>query len=219
MMPAPMPVATLMNRKFSSSGQCAVRSPSAMMFTSLSTRTGTGRDRWTWRTTSNPSQPGMIGGFTGMPVACSTGPGSPIPDAGQIRGVPACLAEQPQPFIDYTVQDSHRAVGHILRQPALREHLPAEIRDGDDHVRGPDIHCQDYAGGRVEGKARRRPAAAGARLPGGAHEPRDHQRVDAGSDGGAGQPGGQGQFRAGPGLAVAKELEEVAGAGQAAAGL
>ena len=85
----------------------------------------------------------MIGGFTGMPVACSTGPGSPIP-------TPARSSERPgppppssaQPFGDHPVQHSLRAVGHVLRQPPLREHVPAEVRDGDDHVRGPDVDRQ-----------------------------------------------------------------------------
>ena len=43
------------------------------------------------------------------------------------------------------------------------------------------------------------------------------QRIDAGGDGGAGQPRGQRQFRAGPGLPVAQELKEVTGAGPGAA--
>ena len=166
--------------------------------------------------TSNPSQPGMIGGLTGMPVACSTGSGEPDPGAGQVRGAAASLGKQLQPFLDHAVQDNRGTGCDILRQPALREHFSVEVGDGDDHVGGPDVDREDYPGGGVEGKARRRPAARGARFPGGANEPRAHQRIDAGGNGGAGESGGLGEFRAGPGFAVAQELEEVAGAGQAA---
>ena len=55
--------------------------------------------------------------------------------------------------------------------------------------------------------------------PAGPTSPGVHQRVDAGGDGGAGQAGGEGQFGAGAGLAVAQQLEQVAGPGQTAGGL
>jgi hypothetical protein len=79
--PDPMPVATLTKIMCSVSGHIAERSPRAMMFTSLSTSTGTGKACWTLPGTSNPSQPRMSGGFDGFPVLCSTGPGRPIPTA------------------------------------------------------------------------------------------------------------------------------------------
>ncbi len=156
----------------------------------------------------------MMGGLTGIPVACSTGPGSPMPMPARSAGVPAGLAEQRLAFLDHPAQDGLRAVGDVLREPPLGEDVAAEVGDGNDHVRGADVDCQDSAGGGVEGKARRRPAAAGARLTGGSHQAGGDQGVDAGGDGGAGQAGGQGQFGAGPGLAVAEQLEEVAGPGK-----
>ena len=72
-----------------SSDQC---SPRAMMLTSLSTSTG--RVVAARRTSSGiekPSQPGMIGGLTGCPVAKLDGPGHPDPDAPHVprrRGRP-----------------------------------------------------------------------------------------------------------------------------------
>ena len=79
MIPAPMPVATLTKIRSDASGQAAVCSPSAMMLTSLSTRTGAENVFFSAPGRSNRSQPGMIGGLIGLPVENSTGPGSPIP--------------------------------------------------------------------------------------------------------------------------------------------
>ena len=79
MIPLPMPVATLTNMRWSTSGNPMACSPSAMMFTSLSTTTSEPSSARTKPGTSNPSHPGMIGGLVGRPVACSTGPGRPMP--------------------------------------------------------------------------------------------------------------------------------------------
>src|SRR4051794_38165264 len=77
--PDPMPVATFTKSRCSTSAYSVVCSPSAMMFTSLSTRTGPGSSRPSRPATSYESQPGMIGGWFGRPVLCSTGPGRPTP--------------------------------------------------------------------------------------------------------------------------------------------
>ena len=79
MIPAPMPVATLTKMRSVVSGQAVVRSPRAMMLTSLSTKTGESKDSLRAPGTSNRSQPGMIGGLIGRPVENSTGPGRPMP--------------------------------------------------------------------------------------------------------------------------------------------
>ncbi|MCY1232904.1 hypothetical protein D9M72_454200 [compost metagenome] len=82
-------------------------------------------------------------------------------------------------------------------------------------MRGADVDCQDRAGGGVEGKARRRPATAGTGLTGRAHQSGGDERVDAGGHRGPCQASRQGQFGPGAGLAVAEQLEEVAGPGKA----
>ena len=78
-MPQPIPVATFTNSRCSTPDQCDHCSPRAMMLTSLSTSTGAPSSLPKRSGTANASQPGMIGGFTGRPVECSTGPGRPIP--------------------------------------------------------------------------------------------------------------------------------------------
>ena len=140
-------------------------------------------------------------------------------DAGEVFLAAAGLVQQVGALRQHAVQHGLRAVGDVLGQPALRQHGSAQVRDGDDHVGGAHVDRQHDAGGGVEGKARRRPAAAGAGLAGRSNQSGVHQRVDAGRDGGAGQSGGESQLGAGAGLAVAQELEQVPGTGQAAGGL
>ena len=74
-----MPVATLTYSRWSTSDHDVTCSPRAITLTSLSTRTGTGNWRARCAGMSNSCHPGMIGGFAGRPVECSTGPGTPIP--------------------------------------------------------------------------------------------------------------------------------------------
>ncbi len=74
-----MPVATLTRRRSVTSGHASRCSPRAMMLTSLSTSTGTSKYAPSIPGTSASSQPGMIGGLFGCPVAYSTGPGRPRP--------------------------------------------------------------------------------------------------------------------------------------------
>ena len=105
MMPLPMPVATLTNIRWSTSRNPMCCSPSAMTLTSLSTTT-TRAERRLARTpgTSKPSQPGMIGGFVGRPVACSTGPGSPMPTPARSRESRAGAAHEPAAVVDDPAQ-------------------------------------------------------------------------------------------------------------------
>ena len=80
MMPQPTPVPILTNSRSSTvRASPACISPSAMMFTSLSTSTGQPR---CWESTDRTGywfQPGMIGGATGTPSRKDTGPGTPTP--------------------------------------------------------------------------------------------------------------------------------------------
>ena len=86
MTPDPMPVATFTKMRWSTSGQESSRSPSAMMFTSLSTSTGASKLSRNQPGTSNRSQPGMIGGLMGRPRAVLDGPGQPDADREQVAG-------------------------------------------------------------------------------------------------------------------------------------
>ena len=140
-------------------------------------------------------------------------------DAGEVLRAAAGLAEQRGPFRHHPVQHGLRAVGDVLGQPALGQHRSTQVRDGNVHVGGADVDRQHHAGGGVEGKARRRPAAAGTGLACRPYESGVHQCVNAGRDGGTRQAGGQGQFGAGAGLAVAQQLEQVPSTGHAARGL
>ena len=100
MMPEPMPVATLISTRSSTSVRCTCCSPSAMMLTSLSTRTGTAYSRWRRPGTSYLSQPGMIGGLIGRPVACSTGPGRPMPIAARCLTGRRCAFSSARTVVD-----------------------------------------------------------------------------------------------------------------------
>ncbi len=75
-----MPVPILTSRKSSTDrASPACSSPSAIRFTSLSTSTGQPSSWPIASRTGNRSQPGMIGGTTGMPSRKLTGPGTPMP--------------------------------------------------------------------------------------------------------------------------------------------
>ena len=124
-----------------------------------------------------------------------------------------------QPVLDHAVQDNRRAVGDVLRQPSLREHFPVEVRDGDDHVRGPDVHREHHRAAGLKAKRDGGLPPLELASPAGPTSPETISASMREATVERARPGGQRQFRAGPGLAVAQELEEVAGAGQAAAAL
>ncbi len=97
MMPHPMPVATLTKRTCSLTSPRDQYSPRPMTFTSLSTRIGTSKCSESKSGTTTPSHPGMIGGRTTVPVANSTGPGTPIPMALTSSGArPLALSISPK---------------------------------------------------------------------------------------------------------------------------
>jgi hypothetical protein len=88
------------------------------------------------------------------------GPRQAHAHSGDVIHGASCLGQEQQAFAHHAVQHGFRPVRHILRQALLGEDLAVKVRDGDDHVRGPHIHCQHHTDGGVEGKARRRPSAA-----------------------------------------------------------
>ena len=94
-----MPVPILTNRKSSTDlARPACCSPSAMMFTSLSTSTGQPSSLASVSRTGKWFQPGMIGGDTGTPSRKLTGPGTPgagADEAGGRRRRPAACRPAP----------------------------------------------------------------------------------------------------------------------------
>jgi hypothetical protein len=151
----------------------------------------------------------MMGGFTGRPVSCSTGPGQSDAHAGEVAGFPPCLGNKLAAGGHYATQDYLWSVCNLLPQSPFGEDAAAEVGDGNNHVGSTDVDRQDHARGGVEGKARRRPSPAGARLTSGSNQTRTDQRINAGSDSGTGQSSGDCELGPGAGLAVAEKLEEV----------
>ena len=126
-MPQPTPVPILTNRKsLTVRLSPACLSPSAMMFTSLSTRTGAPRCCDNTDRTGNWSQPGMIGGATGTPSRKLTGPGTPTP-APWISGA---MPVRPQLVhqLEGDREDDVGALPHVRRLARVRDDLAARRR-------------------------------------------------------------------------------------------
>ena len=158
----------------------------------------------------------MIGGFTGLPVACSTGPGRPMPmPARSLRARPTWLSSPvPSATTRSSTASGPSATSWASRRSAST--LPPRSVTAMITWVAPTSTARTDAGGGVEGKARRRPAAAGAGLTGGPHQPETHQGIDPCGHGGPGQAGGESQFGPGAGLAVAEQLEKIPGTGHRA---
>ncbi len=158
---------------------------------------------------SNPSQPGMIGGLVGRPVANSTGPGTPMPTPATSSAVrPASL----------------RMVDQIVHSRLSTSSGPSAISIGS--VSSPITSAPRSVTARVAWVAPRSAASTtrecgskanrvGGRppderaSPAAADQTGGDQLVDPGGDGGAGQPGEVGQLRSGPSAAVAQELKKI----------
>ena len=210
MMPAPMPVATLMNTRSATSRRWACCSPSAMMFTSLSTSTGTANARCTWPGTSYRSHPGMIGGLIARPVECSTGPGRPIPIAASSRDVATLVGEQLADHLLDPAEHALRTERDVERHRPLGEDPAVEVGDRGGRVGGAEVDTDHDPGSGVEGQQRRRPAAG--RDPSERHhEAEPHQRFQPGGDRRPGQSGGLDELRPGARLTVPEKVEDVAG--------
>ena len=188
-------------------------SPSAITLTSLSTTTGQPSSARTKPGTSKPSHPGMIGGFVGRPVACSTGPGSPMPDTGHVvrraadRGERAGgRARRPTPA------PARGPSGDVEVDELAGQHRGREVGDRQAHVGRADVGGEHDAGRRVEGELRRRAATRRRRLAGRADQLGGQQGVDALGDRRSTEPGDGGQLAARPRHAVAQDLQQLAGA-------
>ena len=210
MMPEPMPVATLTSTRSSTSVRCTCCSPSAMMLTSLSTSTGTAYSRWRRPGTSYLSQPGMIGGLIGRPVACSTGPGRPMPIAARCLSGRRCAFSSDAHGRGHPAQHHLGALGHVEALAHLAEDLAREVGQRGAHVGGADVDADHDLGRGVEREQRRRASAGRARAAERRHQLQAHQYVDPGGDGRPGQAGGVGELGARPRSAVAQQLEDVA---------
>ena len=141
-------------------------SPSAITLTSLSTTTTSPRLGGTKPGTSNPSQPGMIGGFVGRPVACSTGPGSPMPTPAMSRGRRPAAATSRRPCSTTQRQHVLRTEGDVEVDELVGQHGRRQVGDGQPDVGGADVGGEHDARRRVEGELRRRATTRRRRLAG-----------------------------------------------------
>ena len=204
-----MPVATLTNIRWSTSGYARNRSPSAITLTSLSTTTSAPRsDSPTKPRTSKPSQPGMIGGLVGRPVANSTGPGRPMPTptTSAIRR-PAAAHEGAAP-IDDPRQDLVRADRDVEVDDVVGEHGCGEVGDGEAHVGGTDVGTEHEPRPRVEGEPCRRASTGRRRLTSGGHQRAGDEGVDALGDRRATEAGGSRQLTTGAWCPVTEQLQQ-----------
>ena len=186
-MPQPMPVPTLTNSRCSTSRQFAQCSPSAMMFTSLSTSTGRvvalgeaspGPEK--------PSQPGMIGGATGPPGGELDRPGHADADAAHVRRVaPGPLEQGVEALLDPVEHGlgavGDRPVGHRLGEDLAAEVAQREARVGRAEVgREHDAGAERLNASRRAGARRSRPPrrpAAAVRAASSCVDPLRHRRA------------------------------------------
>ena len=152
----------------------------------------------------------MIGGFVGRPVECSTGPGRPMPTAARSPGRRSWVASSVADRPGHPGQHDLGPLRHLERLPGLGQHGAGEVGDHQRDVGRADVDAGHDAGVRVHREQRGR-AAAGRGAAAGRHQPQRHQLVDPGGDRRAGQTGRLGELGAGPGTAVAQQLEEVTG--------
>ena len=208
MMPEPMPVATLTKRKWST-GPGVLRSPRAMMLTSLSTQDGTSDVLVTHPGTSKPSHPGMIGGLTGRPVLNCDGAGQP--DADRRSGRRGCgrAVEQgvaPGPAGTAPARGPRRCRLRFGRWRA-RAH---QVGEGEVGVAGAEVGREHDAGeGRSATREGGRPpveaaSATGPTRPRSARASRRRPMVERAST------GHRREFGPGARQTVAEELEELA---------
>ena len=187
MTPEPMPVATFTNMRCSTFGQATARSPRAMMFTSLSTSTGTSRCCCTQPGTSKRSQPGMIGGFTGRPVECSTGPGTPMPIAARSCRSRPSFSMQGESCVDHPGEHGLGALRDVHALAALGEHGSGEVGDGEVACEAPRSAASTMRARGVQGELRGRASAGGRGIGDRGDEAEPHELVDARGDGRPGE--------------------------------
>ena len=157
---------------------------------------------------SKRSQPGMMGGFTGVPVECSTGPGTPIPTpTSSWRSRPddanRSLGGRERPV-------QHR-LGAVRDQDAPRfadEDVAGEIGQRHHAVGSAQVGRNDDAGQGVEPDARGRAAPGRDVVAGRCDQSGRHEAVDPDRHGGAGQAGELGELRAGAGNPVTEDRQK-----------
>ena len=170
-------------------GPGRARSPSAMMFTSLSTSTGTLKRAAPSAGTSHRSQPGMIGGLIGRPVSSAPpARAAPMPMRAQVRRPSAGFFQQPGHRVTEPAQHAVRAARDArLVARFFGQHRAGEVGHDNQRVRGTEVRSDHQPRGRVERKQRRRPAAGRCRPADGRDQPHPHQRIHAGAHRGPGQ--------------------------------
>ena len=206
--PAPMPVATFTNSRCSTSAYSVACSPSAMMFTSLSTSTGPGSSRLSRPTTSYESQPGMIGGWFGRPVLCSTGPGQSDAGAGEVRDGPPCRSQQRRVPCARPRSGPPRVLRRCSSRVVDRSRIsPVRSVSATDRCVAPTSAARiSRAVGLNRNRAGGRPPVDAA-SPDGTTRPDREQRLDPAGHRRPGQAAEVDEFGAGPRLPVEEQAQ------------
>ena len=161
MSPQPMPVPILTKRKSSTLRAVpAWSSPSAMMFTSLSTMTGAPRAAERVSRTGKRFQPGMIGGITGAPSRWLTGPGTPTPTPCSSSAAPSARSLATRSTASCSTTLGPRRTSHGIG--GVRDQAQLAVGDRDVDRGGPDVDA-DEAQGPGEAHEVRAPPPAGLR--------------------------------------------------------
>ncbi len=205
-----MPVATLTKIRWSTSGHDSSRSPSAMMFTSLSTSTGASKVPWNQPGTSKRSQPGMIGGLMGRPRAVLDRAGQPDADREQVAGARPSWSSS-----SWAAPETQLSTASGPSATRMRSLLSAWMRPVRSLTamrtwRRADVDAEHDAAARRDRELRRRAATGRDRVADGADEAELHEGVDAEGDGRSGEARHRRELGARAGAAVAEDLEEVA---------
>ena len=118
----------------------------------------------------------MIGGRTTVPVANSTGPGTPMLIARRwSAGCPAAASSS----ADLLRTPARTASGPSLMSMVARrlgQHPAAEVGDGQPAVGGAEVDRADHGGGVGQVQGQRRAAAVGGRRPVSTSRPRSMSR-------------------------------------------
>ena len=211
-MPAPMPVATLMRTRSSTSARWARRSPRAMMLTSLSTRTGTGVVALDVAGHVEAVPAGHDRRVDRAAGGVLDGTGQPDADGGQVGEGSATGAHQVAHRVNDPGQHGLGSVGDQQPGVDLPEDRSVEVGQRGPGVGRADVDPHDQLGRGVEGEQCRRSATGGSGAAEGGDESQLHEGVDPRGDGRPRQSGGLRQLGARPWSSVSEEVEELTGA-------
>ena len=151
----------------------------------------------------------MIGGLVGRPVACSTGPGQPDADAGEVADVadrPRTSSRRPCSTTQRSTTSGPRAMSRSTT--SLASTLAARSVTARRTWVAPTSAAEHDPRRRVEGELGRWATARRRRLAGRPDELAGEEGVDALGDRGAAETGGGGELAAGPRHAVAQMLQQ-----------